>query len=247
MSNLIICPVGMEMPHDPRWKKEDHWRWTNNDRKYETLLVVYNDFNPEPGSYDHLIRHKGHKWQIMQAVARDIPLGKYSYIGCVDDDLITGYQDFNKGLELAEKFNFQYWQLSMPHDSSLIYRPLFNDPSCDFSETNFIEMGSCFFTEEKFRFLMEFIGHWDLEIAWGIDKTFYDLFQCPAHVVHSGMIHQPFRDSYYDKQKAMDEMNDYLYNKYPSILKQHYGRQSNFADRQDTLRKFKLNVETNNS
>ncbi len=42
-------------------------------------------------------------------------------------------------------------------------------------------------------------------------------------------------------------MNDYLYNKYPSILKQHYGRQSNFADRQDTLRKFKLNVETNNS
>ncbi len=49
------------------------------------------------------------------------------------------------------------------------------------------------------------------------------------------------------KQKAMDEMNDYLYNKYPSILKQHYGRQSNFADRQDTLRKFKLNVETNNS
>ena len=150
MSNLIICPVGMEMTHDPRWKEEDHWRWTNNDRKYETLLVVYNNFNPEPGSYDHLIRHKGHKWQIMQAVAKDIPLGKYNYIGCVDDDLITGYQDFNKGLELAEKFNFQYWQLSMPHDSSLIYRPLFNDPSCDFSETNFIEMGSCFFTEEKF-------------------------------------------------------------------------------------------------
>ncbi len=176
----------------------------------------------------------------MQAVAKDIPLGKYNYIGCVDDDLITGYQDFNKGLELAEKFNFQYWQLSMPHDSSLIYRPLFNDPSCDFSETNFIEMGSCFFTEEKFRFLMEFIGHWDLEIAWGIDKTFYDLFQCPAHVVHSGMIHQPFRDSYYDKQRAMDEMNDYLYNKYPSILKQHYGRQSNFMDRQDILKKFKL-------
>ena len=54
------------------------------------------------------------------------------------------------------------------------------------------------------------------------------------------MIHQPFRDSYYDKQKAMDEMNDYLYNKYPRILKEHYGRESNFIDRQNTLRKFAL-------
>ena len=156
--------------------------------------------------------------------------------------MITGYQDFNKGLELAEKFKFEYWQLSMPSDSSLIYAPLFNDPTCDFSETNFIEMGSCFFTDEKFRFLMEFTSHWDLEIAWGIDKTFYDLFQCPANVVHTGMIHQPFRDSYYDKQRAMDEMNYYLYKRYPEILKEHYGRQSNFVDRQDTLRKFKVNA-----
>jgi hypothetical protein len=238
--NLIICPVGMEMPHDPRWKKEDHWRWTNNPRLYETLLVVYNDFEPEPGSYDHIIRMKGHKWQLVQEVAKVFPLDDYDYIGCVDDDLITGYQDFNAGLQLAHAFKFQYWQLSMPHDSSLIYGPLFNDPTCDFSETNFIEMGSCFFTLEKFKFLMEFIGHWDLEIAWGIDKTFYDLFQCPANVVHMGMIHQPIRDSYYDKNRAMQEMNNYLFHTYPKILKEHYGRDSHFVDRQDVLRKFKL-------
>lgn len=240
MANLIICPVGMKMPHDPRWKEEEHWRWNNNDRNYETLAVVYNDFTPEANSYDNLIKLKGHKWQIIREIAKDIPKGKYNYIGCVDDDLITDYHSFNNGLKLAEQFNFPYWQLSMPADSSLIYQPLFNDQTCIFSETNFIEMGSCFFTEEKFRFLIEFIGHWDLEIAWGIDKTFYDLFQCPAVVVHTGMIHQPFRDSYYDKQKAMDEMNDYLYNKYPRILKEHYGRESNFIDRQNTLRKFAL-------
>ena len=35
-------------------------------------------------------------------------------------------------------------------------------------------------------------------------------------------------------------MNDYLYNKYPRILKEHYGRESNFIDRQNTLRKFAL-------
>jgi hypothetical protein len=253
MPNLIICPVGMEMPHDPRWKKEDHWRWTHNKRNYETLLVVYNDFEPEPGSYDHLIRMKGNKFQIVRNVAHDIPLGKYNYIACVDDDLITGYQDFNIGLEYAEKFNFQCWQLSMPHDSSLIFQPLFNDPTCDFSETNFIEMGSPFFKEDKFRFLMEFLDHWDnieshfkLEIGWGIDKTFYDMFQCPCNVVHSGMIHQPFRDSYYDKSRAMAEMNEYLYSIYPRILKQHYGRESRFIDRQETFRKFKIMPGENN-
>ena len=240
-NNLIVCPVGMPIPKDPRWKDEDHWRWTKNERDYETLVIVYNDFEPEPDSYDHIVRIKGHKWQLMQKVPELIDINKFNYIGTVDDDLITGYQDFNKGLEYAQRFKFGYWQLSMPHDSSLTYAPLFNDPSCDFSETNFIEMGSCFFTPDRFKFLMEFISHWDLEIAWGIDKTFYDLFQEPAYVVHSAMIHQPFRDSYYDKSKAMAEMNDYLFNKYPAILKQYYDRESKFIDRQDTLRKFKIN------
>ena len=238
--NLIVCPVGMSIPTDPRWKDEDHWRWTHNERDYETLLIVYNDFEPETGSYDHIVRIKGHKWQLMQEVSKIVDIEKYNYIGCVDDDLITGYQDFNKGLEYAQKYNFGYWQLSMPHDSSLIYAPLFNDPTCDFSESNFIEMGSCFFTVEKFKFLMNFIGQWDLEIAWGIDKTFFDLFQEPSYVIHSAMIHQPIRDSYYDKQRAMDEMNDYLYNKYPKILKEMCGRESRFVDSQVTLRKFKI-------
>jgi hypothetical protein len=245
--NLIICPVGMAMPHDTRWKEEDHWRWTHNERNYETLVVVYNDFEPEPGSYDHILRMKGHKWQIVQEVAKSFPIEDYEYIGCVDDDLITGYQDFNTGLSLAHHFNFQYWQLSMPSDSSLIYQCLFNDPTCHFSETNFIEMGSCFFTLEKFKFLMEFIGHWPLVIAWGIDKTFYDLFQCPANVVHCAQIHQPIRDSYYDKTKAMLEMNDYLNCRYPSILQEYYNRKSNFVDQQQTLKKFILNVETSNT
>lgn len=238
--NLIVCPVGMPIPKDPRWKDEDHWRWTHNERDYETLVIVYNDFEPEPGSYDHIVRLKGHKWQLIQEVHKYINLANYTYIGCVDDDLITGYQDFNKGLEYAQKYNFGYWQLSMPSDSSLIYPPLFNDPTCDFSETNFIEMGSPFFRLDRFIFLMEFIGHWKMEIAWGIDKTFYDLFLEPSYVIHSAMIHQPFRDSYYDQSEAMKEMNEYLSEVYPRILREKYGRESQFIDRQLTLRKFKI-------
>lgn len=241
--NLIISPIGMPMPHDARWAEENHWRWTKNDRKYETLAVIYNDFEPEPGSYDHILRMKGHKWQIIREVAKVFPIDDYNYIGCVDDDLITDYHSFNSGLSLAEYFDFKYWQLSMPPDSSLIYKCLLNDPSCIFSETNFIEMGSPFFKLDKFKFLMEFISHWNLQIAWGIDKTFYDLFQCPANVVHCAMIHQPIRASYYDKTEAMMEMNDYLNFHYPRILKTVYNRSSNFVDRQDTLRKFVVKTD----
>lgn len=241
--NLIICPVGMKIPTDPRWKDEEHWRWTNNNRDYETLVVVYNDFEPEPNSYDYILKTTGHKWQIMREVGKHFPVNKYKYIGCVDDDLVTDYHSFNDGLSLANKFNFQYWQLSMPEDSDLhpnYHNCLKNDPNCTFSETTFIEMGSCFFTTEKFNFLMDFISHWDMKIAWGIDKTFFDLFQCPANVVHSSMIHQPVRESYYDKTAAQIEMDDYLYNKYPQILKTYYNRESNFQDIPVTLKKYKV-------
>jgi hypothetical protein len=240
MKNLIICPVGMPMIYDSRWKDQEHWRWNHNDRNYETLIVIYNDFVPEENSYDHIIHMKGHKWQIMKQVSKVFDISKYKYIGCVDDDLITDYKSFNEGLKLANAFNFKYWQLSMPSDSSLIYGCLFNDETCTFSETNFIEMGSPFFEKKYFKFLIDFISNWDLEVAWGIDKTFYDLFQCPANVVHSAMIHQPFRESYYDKSKAMNEMNDYLHRHYPRILKEKYGRDSNFRDVQNVLRKFKV-------
>lgn len=238
MKNLIICPVGMKIPTDPRWKDSDHWRWTNNPRSYDILVVSYNDFVPESGSYDYLMKHRGHKWQILRDLSLIVDFSEYKFIGCVDDDLITGYQDFNEGLRLAEKYDFKYWQLSMPSDSSLIYNCLFQDKSCTYSSTNFIEMGSCFFRYDYFIRLMEFIRGWDIQIGWGIDKTFYDLFQCPANVVHSACIHQPFRDSYYDKNMAMNEMNEYLYKIYPELIKKLYGRDSGFVDIQQVFSKF---------
>ena len=235
MKNLIICPVGMEVPKSSEIKNEDHWRWTNNKRDYETLVIVYNDFEPEPNSYDHIIRMKGHKWVILKDLVfwNIFPLKDYEYIGCVDDDLITDYQSFNRGLELAHKYKFNYFQLSMPPDSDLhpTYKGcLQQDPTCDFSYTSFIEMGSCFFTTEKFLKLMEMLEHWNFKVGWGIDKIFYDFFQCPANVVHAATIHQPFRESYYDKTEAMQEMNEFLYKIYPKIMQKYYGRVSNIKE-----------------
>jgi hypothetical protein len=239
--NLIICPVGMPMPFDDRWNKNEHWRFTLDKRQYETLVVVYNDFEPEIGSYDHIIRKKGHKWPLIREVCKEFDTSRYKYVGCVDDDLITDIDSFNLGLQLAHKFDFRFWQLSMPNDSSLIYECLKHKPGVLFSETNFIEMGSCFFRQDKFKMLLELLTEWEtLQIGWGIDKVFCDYLQDTANVVHAAQIHQPYRDSYYDKSFAMQEMNDFLYHLYPKILHDKHGRKSGFVDRQVTLKEWRF-------
>lgn len=243
---LIICPVGMGVTNDPRWKVNDHWRWTHNDRKYETLVVSYNDFIPEKNSYDYLLKIKGHKWQIMKNIHKYFSVDKYKYIGCVDDDLITDYQSFNLGIGLAEEYNFSYWQLSMPPDSDLhptYHNCLQQDKSCTFTDSTFIEMGSPFFRIDKFKFLMEFLQHWDFKVGMGIDRVLYDLFECPSNVVHSATIHQPHRTSYYDKSEATAEMYDFMYSKYGQILKEFYGRDSHFNDSLKVLNKYKVNYD----
>jgi hypothetical protein len=245
MKNLIIVPVGMEVPTDPKIKDEDHWRWIHNKRNYETLAVCYNDFEPEINSYDYIIEMKGHKWDIMKGLVdwNMFHFDDYEYIGCVDDDLITDYQSFNLGLELANKFKFQYWQLSMPPDSDLhpnYKKVLQQDPNCDFSATNFIEMGSPFFTVKKFKELMEMLYHWDFKIGYGIDTIFFDFFQCAANVVHAATIHQPFRESYYDKTEAMQEMYEFISRKYPEIMWKYYGRKTNVNENYHVFCSYKV-------
>ncbi|MCK9369308.1 hypothetical protein M0R04_05155 [Candidatus Dojkabacteria bacterium] len=233
----------MKVPTEASYKLEDHWRWTNNKRNYETLVISYNNFEPEQSSYDYIVNMIGHKWNLIKDVSKIFPIDNYDYIGCVDDDLITDYQSFNVGLDLANRFNFQYWQLSMPPGSDLhptYHRCLQQDNTCIFSETNFIEMGSPFFTLDKFKFLMDFLSHWDFKVGMGIDRVFYDLFKCPANVVHCANIHQPIRESYYDKTEATLEMYDFMYDKYAKILNQHYGRESHFVDSLNVFKKFKL-------
>ena len=53
MRSLIITPVGNPLTFDPRFDKKNHWRYTNSDRNYDTLVVAYNDkFSPEEGTYE---------------------------------------------------------------------------------------------------------------------------------------------------------------------------------------------------
>jgi hypothetical protein len=243
--NLIICPVGIPMTFDDRFDKENHWRYTNKmERKYETLIVVYNDFVPEPDTYDHILHMKGHKWQIIKKITEVFDVTKYRYIGCVDDDQITDIQSFNTGLNLAENFDFKLWQLSMMQGSGIIYDCLKQNKDWVFSETNFVEMGSTFFKQDKFFEAIDFFKELDFTVGWGIDKVFCDVLQCTSNVVHAASIYHPpnhIKPSYYDQGEAMKEMNHMIYKVYPQIMRDKYKRENwQFVDSQVTLKAFQL-------
>lgn len=243
--NLIITPVGIPLIFEDRFDKENHWRYTDRaERKYETLAVVYNDYVPEPNTYDHILHMKGHKWQIIRELPKMFDFSKYKYIGCIDDDLVTDIQNYNIGFDFAERFNFPFWQLSMVHDSGTRYQCLIQDHECDFSETNFIEMGVPVFRNDLFFKILDFFSSLEIDVAWGVDKIFCDVLQTPGIVVHSASMYHPpnhIKPSYYDQSEAMKEMNNLTYEIFPRIMRDKYNRENwQFVDSQVTFRKFKL-------
>ena len=243
--NLIITPTGIPMTFDPRFDAENHWRFTNKrERNYELLCIVYNDFEPEPNSYDHILRMKGHKWQIIKQIPEFFDVTKYDYIGCVDDDQITDIQSFNLGLHIAKTIDSKLWQLSMMEGSGIIYDCLKQNKAWVCSETNFVEMGSTFFRQDMFHKAIDFFKELDFTVGWGIDKVFCDVLQCTANVVHAASIYHPpnhIKPSYYDQNEAMKEMNHMIYEVYPRIMRDKYKRENwKFVDSQVTLKAFEL-------
>ena len=243
--SLIICPVGIPMTFKDDYDKENHWRYTNkSERDYETLVVSYNGFVPEPNTFDHFIEMPGHKWQIVKNVFDMMDLSKYKYIGCVDDDLITDIENFNKGLAYAEAFDYRLWQLSMLEGSGVSYPILVQNKNCDFTETNFIEMGSPFFRYDIFVKVVDFLKQLDFTVGWGIDKMFCNVLDTTAHVVHAGSIYHPpwsFKGSYYSHNDAHQEMNHNILNIYPKIMRDKYNKPEwKFRDVQEVLNMYKL-------
>jgi hypothetical protein len=246
MTNLIITPVGCDITFHDAYDKENHWRFTDKaNRVYETLAVVYNDYVPPENTYDHIIHLKAHKWQIVRALAMgrvdgfDLDLTKYDYIGCVDDDLVTDIQSFNVGLLFAKINDFRIWQLSMLEGSGIIYDCLKQNKDWLYSTTNFVEMGSTFFRQDKFQEVVKFFDELDFQVGWGIDKVWCDVLNTTANVVHAASIYHPpntIKPSYYSQAMAMQEMNDMISNVYPKVMAQVYGRVDwKFRDVQETL------------
>jgi hypothetical protein len=103
MRNLVFCPVGNPLTFDARFDKDNHWRYTKDNRNYETFVLQYSEFKPEDGTYDGLAEQRGFKWNLAKEYLEKLEYKKYEYVAFFDDDLITDIQNLNRAFELAKE------------------------------------------------------------------------------------------------------------------------------------------------
>jgi hypothetical protein len=234
---LIISPTGCPIHFSDEYDRQNHWRFAKPGRSYDILLVPFNDFEPEPGTYDHLIKMRGRKFHIIRDLCRHYAWEDYDYIGTWDDDYATDIQSVERSLALARRLDFRVFQQSMISFNS--FDCLKHDPALLFSETNFVESGIPFFRNDIFRKFLRFLNDYTYkESEWGIDKILCDLIQASAHVVHEVHAKHCRPESWYDKNNAFAEMH-YLTNEFfPKYMKEKFNIDYKFHDRQVTINRY---------
>ena len=167
---LIISPTGCNILEHEDYEKGKHWRMAHPERTYDTCVVVFKeDFEPEPGTYDMIIRKKGYKYKLIPQIADMIKWENYDYIGCWDDDYATDIRSVNLALQYARRYDFRLFQQATT--SFQTYDCLKHNPEFAFTETNFIELGVPFFRNDIYRKVLRFLDAYKYEASyWGIDK-----------------------------------------------------------------------------
>ena len=237
--SLIITPTGRPIYFHEDYDKDNHWRYTKPERTYETCVVVYNDFQPEPGTYDYIIRRKGLKWNLVPEVSKIINWEDYDYIGVWDDDYATDIQSINKSLAYARRYDFRLFQQSTT--SFQTYDCLKHNPEFAFTETNFIELGVPFFRNDIYRKVLRFLNDYRYEKSdWGIDKVLCYYLQASAHVVHETTVRHMLPDeSTYNKEDGFREMEYLMRDFFPKYMQDNFGLDYQYSDVQQTIRAYK--------
>jgi len=236
---LIITPTATNIYFSEEYDKSNHWRYTKPERTYDTCVVVYkDDFEPEPGTYDMIIRKKGLKFHLIEEVCKMIKWEDYDYIGTWDDDYATDIQSVNRALDLARQFDFRLFQQAAI--SYNFYDCLKHKPELVFSETNFIETGVPFFRNDIFHKFLDFLGDYRYKVSeWGIDKVLCYLLQCTAHVVHETTVKHMRPESWYDKTVAQQEMDYLMRDFFPKYMRDKFGVEYTYNDNQVTFAGYK--------
>lgn len=219
MRNLIICPVGSPLSFDSRFEEENHWRYTKENRLYETLVFQYSDFVPEQNTYDRLIKQSGFKWSLTKEWMKKIDYSQYEYIGFLDDDLITDIDNINRALTIAQEKDLKLFQISVTQDSDMFYPILKNKPGVKYTTTNFIEVMGPFIHTSLIPKCQEIWDRYDIFSGWGFDKILCQLTETDATVIHSSIMYHPKRSGNYDKSKAFAEMDTLLYEVFPRYMR----------------------------
>jgi hypothetical protein len=232
MNNLVFCPVGNPLTFDDRFDKENHWRYTKDNRNYETFVIQYGSYVPEEGTYDGLAQQSGFKWNLAKEYLEKLDYQKYEYVAFFDDDLITDIDNLNRSFELAKEKNLKLFQLSVTHDSDVFYPILRNKPGIRYTKTNFIEVMGPVIHTSLIPLCMELWDKYDIYSGWGFDKVLCDLTKEDAAVIHCSQMYHPKKESSYDKSNAFAEMDKLLNDVFPKFMQEKYKESWSFRESQ---------------
>jgi hypothetical protein len=215
-------PVGIPLANHPAYDAENHWRLTKPNRNYEVVAYTYNDFQPETGTYDTIIRDKGFKWELAKHFLETFDYTDYDYIGFWDDDLVTDIQSINRAIEIATEKDIKLFQLSTIAGSDSSHGILHQDLSKVYSVTNFNEGMGQFIHSSLIPTVLQFFKHHNVKSGWGFDLIMSSICKERCAVIHEVSMYHPSKPSYYDKSKAHKEMEKILNEVYPNFMRDQY-------------------------
>jgi hypothetical protein len=237
---LIFVALGTGLFFDDDYDKDNHWRFTKPERTYDTCAIVYNDFEPEPGTYDYIIRRKGLKWNIIEEASKIIKWEDYDYIGCFDDDFATDIQSVNEALAIARHYDFGMFHQAVTSWSNW---PLMqHNPELFYTQTDFIECGMPFFRNDNFRKLLRLLADYKFKKGvWGLDLIWCQYLQTTAYVIHKNTVkHMRPDESTYDHSEAYQEMEYLTKEFFPKYMTEKLGYNYEYKKSVEVLRAWKI-------
>lgn len=223
MNNIIFVPVGIPLAYHDAYDKDNHWRMKKPSRNYTVAAYTYSDFQPEPDTYDILVKDKGLKWELARHFLETFDYRDYEYIGFWDDDLITDIHSINRAIEIATKNNLKLFQLSTILGSDSTHRILHQDSTKSYSVTNFNEGMGQFVHSSLIPTVLQFFEHHSVQSGWGFDMVMSSICKEKCGVMHEVSMYHPAKPSSYDKGQAHNEMHKILTSVYPDFMKDQYG------------------------
>lgn len=237
-------PVGKTLNFDEKYKNEDHWRYTKNDRCYDIVLLPYKkSFVPEEGTYDVLLPAlHGNKWELVEYFLNTYDYSGYEYVGFFDDDIVTDFHSVNYAFELAEQHHMNLFQMSL-QEGSYINEPItsnIKDPKLLYTITTYVEcMCPVFHASllDKLKHLLDYFNPWT---GWGIDVAFSHGLRTYCNIIHAvTMLHpQPTEEEWleiepggwarktsYDRNAAWVEVQEIVNNFFLQYYIQTYNKQ----------------------
>ena len=224
--NLVLVPVGTPIDkfiNRSRYPMsvDQHWRSPGAERNYGILAVQYGDFEPEAGTYDVLIKHRGYKWELVKAFQDYIDYRKWNYIGFYDDDLLIDAISMSRSFEFAETRGFQAFQVSLAPGSESQFRCTRNRPYLSYSTTNFIESMAPVFHRSVMDGVLKLLNAYEVRSGWGMDIVMAEYLKLEPKIIHAlQMFHPPRPDtgSTYSKSAAAEEMHYVFDVAFPKLM-----------------------------